>query len=878
MIDDTSIKSNFVGRDGFRWFIAQVAPTKNQQKQRDSGWGNRFKIRIMGYHPYDDSVKDDDLPYAHVMMPPTSGSGGANTSETVMLRQGDVVFGFFLDGDDAQLPVILGCFGRTPEVPNPKPQGKPTQEFKPFTGYTQKIKGTSKMGKEESNDNQGIVNIPPIRNPKNALGGLLDGLLGGNMGQALSAISGALNSALGAIGQGSAEVAGVAGAVASVISNASSVIPGSSSAGQVATSAAQAIASAAGQDAAALTSSIQAFAEAASSASSNFTQGSTSIPPGTATIEERRQKAGTPLTDSLANSMKIPPGGRGNIVLRVHTSINNTIIKLHTTTSVYDLNKEIKITSERIAKFFKPMVEVAILEVDKEVWGRTPAGLEKQYQIYYTRTYAAVLAATQDANAAQTQGDKAGLNRQLEFEPPSLAYQEAHAQIQEQAERELERAMYDHVARVFRFIAESPGDVPICVAENVVVRAAVELGYILHELITPYLVPLEPIDGLINVKQDVWTTREIFEELNKAPGAPSFGYNIGSGQFPIPKVDIPRMIRVTPIAAGSARNKQVLFQNETRNAVNISYADGISGFNGKCYTGPPPCVGLVIEIVGGEPDEDARVKPIFGRFPTEEEVGPYASKIRSVGLIGIKIIRPGKGYKYTPKIRISDTANQGFGAIAYAKVDWDRTSPTYGQIVKIVVTDPGESYPKNICPVEGTNNIDPDEAGKANIGGYLNSIDVANPGRGYKKGDKFADAVVASFATPIISLGRVVGVQINKPKLFDELPDLSIDSETGDGALMNAILDDIEPPDLQKGYIRIIDCVGYFSDREKRIPIGYVGGRPYFGAYHVLSNGIRMTGSPNNEFARIIYTTPDASVVDVLEIPEGVTALDTTFT
>ena len=106
MIDEATFKSNFVGRDGFRWFIAQVAPSKKNRKQRKGGWGNRYKIRIMGYHPFNDTITDDDLPYAHVLMPPTAGSGAANTSESCMIRQGDVVFGFFLDGDDGQLPVI----------------------------------------------------------------------------------------------------------------------------------------------------------------------------------------------------------------------------------------------------------------------------------------------------------------------------------------------------------------------------------------------------------------------------------------------------------------------------------------------------------------------------------------------------------------------------------------------------------------------------------------------------------------------------------------------------------------------------------------------------------------------------------------------------
>ena len=226
MIEEAAFKSNFVGRDGFRWFIAQVAPSTKQTKQREGGWGNRYKIRIMGYHPFDATITDEDLPYAHVLMPPTAGSGAANTSESCMIRQGDVVFGFFLDGDDGQLPVILGLFGRTPQVKAGEASTEDTQGFKPFTGYTDEIVGTSKMGQEEANDNQGVVNLPAARNPKNSQGGVVDGLLGGNLTDQLESVSGALDGALGAVSQGMPEVSGVSGQVTNVVSNAGGAIRG----------------------------------------------------------------------------------------------------------------------------------------------------------------------------------------------------------------------------------------------------------------------------------------------------------------------------------------------------------------------------------------------------------------------------------------------------------------------------------------------------------------------------------------------------------------------------------------------------------------------------------------------------------------------------
>lgn len=137
MIHDNLLKSNFVGRDGFRWWIGQVAPIDAQGKQANGGgWGNRYKVRIMGYHPFNEvELPNKDLPWAQCLLPTTAGSGAANMASNTKLQPGDVVFGFFLDGDNAQIPAIMGCFGRTNQVLNTEA----TFPFIPFTGYTNRI-------------------------------------------------------------------------------------------------------------------------------------------------------------------------------------------------------------------------------------------------------------------------------------------------------------------------------------------------------------------------------------------------------------------------------------------------------------------------------------------------------------------------------------------------------------------------------------------------------------------------------------------------------------------------------------------------------------------------------------------------------------------
>ena len=157
MIDDSLLKSNFLGKDGFRWWVGQVAPSDAQGAQLSPkkdvvSWGNRLKVRIMGYHPFSKAeLADEDLPWANIMIPPTSGTGASNFSKSIVLRPGDVVVGFFLDGETAQQPVILGAFARTGDVSQDLPSE--SLGFLPFTGYTDNIKppnGTLK--KDESNE------------------------------------------------------------------------------------------------------------------------------------------------------------------------------------------------------------------------------------------------------------------------------------------------------------------------------------------------------------------------------------------------------------------------------------------------------------------------------------------------------------------------------------------------------------------------------------------------------------------------------------------------------------------------------------------------------------------------------------------------------
>jgi len=128
MSDQVMHNKEYIGRDGFYWWMGQI-PEEGVWKENISGfpsednteskgWGERYRVRIMGSHidqwdgeTGDPDIPDEELPWATVMYPVTAGGGGGGASASSNITQGTFVYGFYLDGEDGQQPVIMGCLG-----------------------------------------------------------------------------------------------------------------------------------------------------------------------------------------------------------------------------------------------------------------------------------------------------------------------------------------------------------------------------------------------------------------------------------------------------------------------------------------------------------------------------------------------------------------------------------------------------------------------------------------------------------------------------------------------------------------------------------------------------------------------------------------------
>ena len=126
MVGGPLFNRGFVGQD-FIWWIGQVAddsywrdnilPAKYENAEQIPGWGYRYKVRIFGLHDLGEEViKSENLPWANIMYPVTAGAYLTNSGQSPMIRQGNIVFGFFLDGNARQQPVIMGCMGNNSQT------------------------------------------------------------------------------------------------------------------------------------------------------------------------------------------------------------------------------------------------------------------------------------------------------------------------------------------------------------------------------------------------------------------------------------------------------------------------------------------------------------------------------------------------------------------------------------------------------------------------------------------------------------------------------------------------------------------------------------------------------------------------------------------
>jgi hypothetical protein len=124
---------NFFGKGSFVWWVGVV------EDRNDPVQMGRVRVRCFGYHTDDKGqIPTEDLPWALVTNGIQSGSVSGMGHSPTGLVEGAWVVGFFMDGERAQEPIVIGSL---PGVPDNEADGStgfndPTERFPRWVAET----------------------------------------------------------------------------------------------------------------------------------------------------------------------------------------------------------------------------------------------------------------------------------------------------------------------------------------------------------------------------------------------------------------------------------------------------------------------------------------------------------------------------------------------------------------------------------------------------------------------------------------------------------------------------------------------------------------------------------------------------------------------
>lgn len=691
MIDESLLKSNFIGRDGFRWWIGQIPPESSHGGQiNGAGWGNRFKVRIMGYHPYNTvELPNEDLPWAQCLLPTTSGTGAGNNATSVKVSPGDTVFGFFLDGDNAQIPVIMGCFGRTSQVPSADYAGP----FIPFTGYTGKVKKPNGTLKPDQ--------------------------------------------------------------------------------------------------------SLEQNAESGKS-------------PRSVSPQQAEAIADDEISSFSAIGDKIQLGNTVNntIIGKISTEVGNLLNKIKAPAIFTNIANEITRVTDKIQAITNGLVGNMVNALYK---GMIPI-LNSGLQLLYDSVYSITLAATQNPAAAHL----AGVAAQTAMVNPIKAVEQAipcvAGAIISGLGSLIEEILNSVVDNVQNFVSCAANQFTGVLVNDIIGKISSGLSASLGGIQTILeFIPSFSVDGFLRNSVDSIKGIVGLFDCNQSKGK-SNGivdeWIIGCGPTNAPTPNFDEILENANVTNAIATAGDVLggIQGSIGAVTDIvgGVAGAFSAINnipnqiGGCYTGPPLfCSAPVVTIFGGG-GTGATAIPLIGAIS-----GSTGS------VIGVKVTNGGSGYRFPPFVEIRDNCNQGYGVVARATVN------DAGEVDSIYIVSEGENYPtgdlydNSVFTTTDTviNNSTENQTQSLIARNYsVNKIIIQNPGRNYINGDKATDQFDNEYSIEIFE-GSITKIQpINTIVIVNDLPVITIESDTGSGAILRPILD-IPPAEFQGEVKQVIDCV-----------------------------------------------------------------------
>ena len=803
MIDQLAAlgKVNSIGRDGFIWWIGQVAHKDSWRETNKAislrGYkGNRVKVRIVGYHPFDDEgneLPDEDLPWAEVLADPYTGNGQGGLSETLNLVGGEMAIGFFLDGEDAQQPMIMNLFPKYNNVVNTfkgtQMKFRKSSGFQPFEAYTRPRPGQPEgppatiklIDKKDKEDQNSKVKS---------------------------------NTVVGSIVSDTDEVA-------TEISNA-------------------------GRD----------FEQKAT------TNTTATTPCKNDTID----KVSRLVSDFIEITKGLETAGESWI-----DPLTNTVI---------DMQAELE--------FVKGEVSGLMRSTMNDMKNALMKKINKKFKKVIS---------------------------DLKLDDPKALFKEKNAKKAGRGIGKLIACAFGaalgniggFIMNMFKNLLGKVINGAVCAIKEFTAGIFSKMFDVLEGALGKIMSGLNWLLGGFNSIKNVLKSASgiastILEWIkgcdDEACAKPTqFASDIGATlRAPDSYADtIGRVNFLSGISTAGSGLVRAGRGGGIRAGINSFFGvsdddepiDGLTLFDDGDFLFPD-CA-----TTNTNPNSQADITPTRPGFiypkciPPDYQVvgsGTGAELLIVVGnsrrIFSVEVINGGSGYGVDTQITIIDNTGNGHGA---------NVKPIIkdGVIVETVILSAGSGYCRNTVTTDTTDTTDTSISGiGTNVVGTVSNVYVVTPGVNYDPSDTITfEGVDDGTNIPIITTpsGSIAGVNFPPNILteFDTPPTLVVNSDTGSGASFIPIMSfkgqfktDVDA-DKRKaapliGIDHVVDCIG-----DNRDPVGFVNGVEYSGPYHVMSNGLKMTGASHSGADSIIYDTIQESISNPSVSPSSYTSTET---
>jgi hypothetical protein len=483
---------------------------------------------------------------------------------------------------------------------------------------------------------------------------------------------------------------------------------------------------------------------------------------------------------AIGDTVQLASPSTSKTIDKISTEVNNFLNKVQNSiNTAQNFSSEINRVVSKIQSIASGLVGNMVNGLFKQI---API-LNKGLRLLYDTVFAAVFAATGERNIAH----RAGVAAQTAMVPPVKVLQDQIPCIINKVLGTLggviKKILNSVVNNVTNFVSCAGNQFCGALINDIIGKVSSGLsgaisgvqkilqftsGFSVEGTLRGFVGGISGIGDALNCGQSASNSQSIVNQ-----------WIIGSGPKnnpPLPFTEILKTANQASALSKSATSSASGVLNDVQAAVGAfdifgsgTKTPGASG----CYTGPKTsCKPPTINIFGSN-GSGAKAVPLFGSL-----VGTGSSRTGSI--IAVKVTEKGSGYDFPPFVEIADECNQGYGAIARSVLNDD------GEVEYIYIVSEGENYL--------VGEIEPY---------FVNDVLILDTGSDYQRSDFGLDQNGNKYELKVFNGSIIKVTPLNNPEVTD-LPIITVQSETGFGAILKPVISTTQP---QRELVQVIDCI-----------------------------------------------------------------------